>query len=87
MAKDKTDFPTVGSSSRSWSGHLGAYLGFCFIWWGGWVNRFTWGGELSQKFVKLHMALDGQTPAQAAGIELEGKNKWVGLLESAFGDG
>jgi hypothetical protein len=29
------------------------------------------------------MALEGQTPAQIAGIKIEGKNKWMNLLEKA----
>jgi hypothetical protein len=43
------------------------------------------GQQIQYNFVKPHMALDGQTPAQAAGIDvMEGKNKWIGLLEKAI---
>jgi hypothetical protein len=36
-------------------------------------------------FVKPHMALEGQTPAQRAEINLpKGKGKWLDLLEFAI---
>lgn len=38
---------------------------------------------MQYNFVKPHMALDGQTPAQAAGVGLGSKNKWMELLEKA----
>jgi putative transposase len=44
------------------------------------------GQRIHYNFVKPHMALDGQTPAQAAGVEINGRNKWLGLLESAIED-
>ena len=38
-------------------------------------------------FVKPHMALAGQTPAQAAGIEVEERNKWLkDVLEGLRGE-
>jgi hypothetical protein len=41
------------------------------------------GQRIQYNFVKPHQALDGQTPAGKAGIEVQGKNKWMGLLRSA----
>lgn len=35
-------------------------------------------------FVRPHMTLDGKTPAQVAGIGVEGKDKWMKLLRSAL---
>jgi transposase-like protein len=42
------------------------------------------GQRLQYNFVKPHMALDGQTPAQAAGIGVEERNKWLELLQKAL---
>lgn len=42
------------------------------------------GQRLHYNFVKPHMALDGQTPAERAGIGIEGKDKWLSLLKSAL---
>ena len=33
-------------------------------------------------FVKPHQALDNQTPAKVAGIEIKDKNKWRSAFES-----
>jgi putative transposase len=41
------------------------------------------GQRIQYNFVKPHMALKGETPAQTAGIEIKGKNKWMDLLKSA----
>jgi len=41
------------------------------------------GQRIQYNFVKPHMALNGQTPAQAAGIGVSGKNKWMELLREA----
>lgn len=36
-------------------------------------------------FVRPHMALDGMTPAEKAGIDLNlGNDKWKGLIEKAI---
>ena len=42
------------------------------------------GQRIHYNFVKPHQALDGQTPAQRAGIRLEGQNKWLTLLKAAL---
>ena len=33
---------------------------------------------------KPHMALEGQTPADAAGIGVDGDNKWLALMKEAL---
>ena len=38
------------------------------------------GQRIHYNFVKPHEALAGQTPAQVAGIGVEGKNKWLAML-------
>jgi hypothetical protein len=32
------------------------------------------------------MRLDGKTPAEACGIKVEGKNKWITLIQNATND-
>ena len=55
----------------------------------GWKNpasKIAEGQRIHYNFVKPHMALEGQTPAQGAGIVLpKGKDKWLDLLELALG--
>jgi hypothetical protein len=41
------------------------------------------GQRIHYNFVKPHMALEGQTPAERAGIGIEGKDKWLELLKKA----
>jgi transposase-like protein len=46
----------------------------------GWKSMKTQlaeGQRIHYNFVKPHVALDGQTPAQVAGIGIEGRNKWM----------
>lgn len=35
------------------------------------------GYQLFHNYTRPHMALNGKTPAEAAGITVEGENKWV----------
>jgi transposase-like protein len=42
------------------------------------------GQRIQYNFVKPHMALEGQTPAQAAEIGLTSKNKWMELLKKSL---
>ncbi len=44
------------------------------------------GYQLYHNFIRPHEALNGRTPAQACGIEVEGKNKWVTLIQNARRD-
>lgn len=41
------------------------------------------GQRIHYNFVKPHLALEGQTPAQMAGINLRDRNKWLKLLEGS----
>lgn len=34
-------------------------------------------------YIRQHMALDGLTPAEVAGIKVEGKNKCITLIQNA----
>ncbi len=47
---------------------------------------FIKGNRIYLNFVRPHQALGGRTPAEAAGIGVEGKNKWMGLLEKGVND-
>ena len=42
------------------------------------------GARIHYNFVKPHSALEGQTPADVAGVGVEGKNKWMALLKSSI---
>lgn len=42
------------------------------------------GNRLQCNFVKPHMALEGKTPAQVAGIKIERNNKWLTLLDGGL---
>lgn len=42
------------------------------------------GQRIQYNFVKPHMALENQTPAQVAGIGLQGKDKWMELLRASL---
>ncbi len=45
------------------------------------------GNRVFYNFVRPHMALDEQTPAQAAGIDLKlDGNKWMALIQNASRD-
>lgn len=39
--------------------------------------------RIYHNFVKPHMALKGKTPAEAAGIRVQGENKWLTLIQNA----
>ncbi len=41
------------------------------------------GMQLYHNFIRPHEALDGQTPAIACGIDVQGKNKWITLIQNA----
>jgi hypothetical protein len=34
-------------------------------------------------FIRPHQSLEGKTPAEACGIEIEGENKWITLIQNA----
>lgn len=41
------------------------------------------GLQIYHNYVRPHMALGGRTPAEAAGIQVRGKNKWLTLIQNA----
>ena len=53
----------------------------------GWKNpesKIAEGQRLHYNFVKPHSALEGQTPAQRAGVGVQGENKWLALLTKSL---
>jgi transposase-like protein len=41
------------------------------------------GEQIFHNFIRPHMALDGDTPADRAGIKIKGKNKWITIIQNA----
>ena len=41
------------------------------------------GMQLFHNYFRPHMALDGKTPAEAAGIKIEGENPWMTVIQNA----
>jgi transposase-like protein len=41
------------------------------------------GMQIFHNYVRPHMALDGKTPAEVAGIQVKGKDKWLTLIQNA----
>jgi transposase-like protein len=41
------------------------------------------GYQLFHNYIRPHEALDGKTPAELAGITIEGENKWLTLIQNA----
>jgi hypothetical protein len=41
------------------------------------------GYQLYHNYIRGHEALDGKTPAEVAGIKIEGGNKWITLIQNA----
>jgi hypothetical protein len=41
------------------------------------------GMQIFHNYILPHMALEGQTPADKAGIEVKGENKWLTLIQNA----
>jgi transposase-like protein len=41
------------------------------------------GYQLFHNYIRPHMALEGKTPSEACGITIEGKNKWITLIQNA----
>ena len=41
------------------------------------------GYQLYHNFVRPHIGLNGKTPAEACGIEIQGENKWKTLIQNA----
>lgn len=41
------------------------------------------GYQIFHNYIRGHEALDGRTPSEACGIKVEGKNKWLTLIQNA----
>jgi transposase-like protein len=41
------------------------------------------GYQLFRNYIRPHEALNGKTPSEACGIKVEGKNKWITLIQNA----
>ena len=41
------------------------------------------GYQIFHNYIKPHGGLKGKTPAEACGIEIEGENKWLTLIQNA----
>src|SRR3989338_5438845 len=41
------------------------------------------GYQLYHNYIRPHMGLDGKTPAEACGIDVKGKDKWITLIQNA----
>ncbi len=41
------------------------------------------GFQIFHNFFRPHMGLDGKTPAEAAGIKIEGENPWITVIQNA----
>jgi hypothetical protein len=39
--------------------------------------------QIYHNYIRPHMALEGKTPAEIAGIEIKGKDKWLTLIQNA----
>ena len=39
--------------------------------------------RIDHNFVKPHTELDGKTPAEVAGIKIQGENKWPTIIQNA----
>ncbi|MGH2638742.1 MAG: hypothetical protein ACRDF4_05590 [Rhabdochlamydiaceae bacterium] len=41
------------------------------------------GYQIFHNYLRAHSGLEGRTPAQVAGIKVEGEDKWKTLIENA----
>jgi hypothetical protein len=41
------------------------------------------GMQIFHNYVRPHVALDGKTPSEVAGIKVEGENKWLTIIQNA----
>jgi putative transposase len=39
--------------------------------------------QIHHNFIRPHEGLNGQTPADKAGIKVEGENRWITLIQNA----
>lgn len=41
------------------------------------------GLQIFHNYVRPHSALDGRTPAEACGVDIQGNEKWLTLIQNA----
>jgi hypothetical protein len=41
------------------------------------------GMQIFHNYIRPHMALKGKTPSEAAGITVEGENRWLTIIQNA----
>jgi hypothetical protein len=41
------------------------------------------GYQIYHNYIRPHMALNGKTPAEVAGIKVDGDNKWITIIQNA----
>jgi len=41
------------------------------------------GMQIYHNYIRSHQALEGRTPAEACGIKVEGKDKWLTIIQNA----
>jgi hypothetical protein len=41
------------------------------------------GAQISHNYIRVHEGLEGKTPSESCGIKIEGKNKWLTLIQNA----
>jgi hypothetical protein len=41
------------------------------------------GYQIYHNYMRPHMALEGKTPSEAAGIQVKGQDKWLTLIQNA----
>lgn len=45
------------------------------------------GYQFYHNYFREHEGLDGKTPAEVAGIRIEGQNKWITVIQNAKREG
>jgi putative transposase len=51
--------------------------------WKSYDTSIAEGKRIQYNFVKPHQTLEGKTPAEASGIKIAEKNKWLALIQNA----
>ena len=41
------------------------------------------GYQLFHNYIRPYMGLEGRTPSEMCGVEIEGQNKWITLIQNA----
>jgi hypothetical protein len=41
------------------------------------------GYQIFHNYIRVHEGLEGKTPSEVCGIKIEGKNKWITLIQNA----